>query len=109
MSKPSSQSAYVIAYVAIRDKILSGELEGGTKLVEERLAEEIGVSRTPVREAIRRLEQEGLIKKKRVANPTESDLRHLFQVRIILEGQAARTAATYMSEEDLALLSECIH
>ncbi|TDL32930.1 GntR family transcriptional regulator [Jeotgalibacillus sp. S-D1] len=108
MTNPSATSAYVIAYETIRDKILNGELEGGTKLVEERLAEELGVSRTPVREAIRRLEQEGLIKKKRVVKPTESDLRHLFQVRMILEGHAVRTAAAYMTEEELEQLAQCV-
>ncbi|AJD90230.1 GntR family transcriptional regulator [Jeotgalibacillus malaysiensis] len=108
MSKPSS-SAYVLAYETIRDRILNGELEGGTKLTEERLAEELGVSRTPIRESIRRLEQEGLIKKKRVVKPTESDLRHMFQVRMILEGHAARTAAAYMTDDELTALAECIH
>nr|WP_107727683.1 GntR family transcriptional regulator [Desmospora activa] len=108
MTRTSSQSAYLHAYEAIRDKILSGELPSGSKLVEERLAKELGVSRTPVREAIRQLEQEGLIKQKRVVNPTESDLRNIFQVRILLEGYAARAAATYMDEASLLCLDECI-
>ena len=109
MSKPLSQSAYVIAYEAIRDKILNGELEAGTKLVEERLAEEIGVSRTPVRESIRRLEQEGLSKGKYVVCRPGRGVPLRFQVRMILEAQAVRTAATYMSEEDLELLAKYIH
>lgn len=108
LTRPTSQSAYLHAYEAIRDKILNGELPSGTKLVEERLAKELGVSRTPVRESIRKLEQEGLIQQKKVVNPTEADLRNIFQVRILLEGFSARTAATYISEESLRCLHECI-
>ncbi len=108
MAKQSTQHAYIKAYEIIRDKILSGEIKGGTKLIEERLADDIGVSRTPIRESIRRLEQEGLISKKKVIQPTESDLRHSFQVRILLEGEAARSAASYMSENHLEVLSQCV-
>jgi DNA-binding GntR family transcriptional regulator len=108
LTKKTPQLNYIQAYESIRDKILNGELTGGTKLTEERLAEELGVSRTPVREAIRKLEQEGLVKQKRVVNPSVSDLRHLFHVRILLEGNAARLAASYMTEEALVRLKECI-
>ncbi|WP_028609770.1 GntR family transcriptional regulator [Paenibacillus harenae] len=108
MTKQSSQAAYNHCYEQIRDRILNGELPGGIKLVEERLAEEMGVSRTPVRESIRRLEQEGLIKQKRVVNPTDDELRHIFQVRILLEGFASRCAASYMDEATLNKLQQCI-
>lgn len=108
MTKKTTQLAYVQAYEYIRDRILSGELERGTKLVEERLAEEMGISRTPVRDSIRKLEQEGLIKQKRVVNPTDMDLRDLFQVRMLLEGFAAAHCATYMKDEDLQKLKRCV-
>lgn len=108
MAKKETQLAYVHAYEYIRDRILSGELERGTKLVEERLAEELGISRTPIRDSIRKLEQEGLIKEKRVVNPSDMDLRHVFQVRILLEGFAARHCATYLSEDALARLKFCV-
>lgn len=108
MGKRESRLAYVQAYEYVRDKILSGELERGTKLVEERLAEEMGISRTPVRESIRKLEQEGLIKQKRVVNPSDMDLRHIFQVRMLLEGYAARHCASYMTEEALEKLKRCV-
>lgn len=101
-------TAQTIAYEMIRDRIFNGEYAGGTKLVEERLAEEVGVSRTPVREAIRRLEQEGLIKRKRVIKPTEMDFRHLFEMRMLVESHAAYTAASYMLEEDIEKLRECV-
>ncbi|WP_203332563.1 GntR family transcriptional regulator [Planococcus beigongshangi] len=108
MANKATQLAYVQAYEYIRDRILSGELERGTKLVEERLAEEMGISRTPVRDSIRKLEQEGLIKEKRVVNPSDMDLRHVFQVRILLEGFAARHCATYITEESLERLNHCV-
>jgi DNA-binding GntR family transcriptional regulator len=109
LKKKTQQHAYLQSYEYIRDQILNGELERGTKLIEEKLAVELGVSRTPIRESIRKLEQEGLVKQKRVVNPTDMDLRHYFQVRILLEGFAAKSAATYMNEHDLNQLKECIH
>ena len=108
MSTKKHQLAYIQVYEYIRDKILHGKIERGTKLTEEKLATEFGVSRTPVREAIRKLEQEGLIKQKKVVNPTEKDLRDYFQVRILLESYAARTAAIFMRDEDRKKLEECI-
>lgn len=101
-------TAQLQAYEIMRDQILDGTYPGGMKLVEARLAEEIGVSRTPIREAIRRLEQEGLIKRKKVYKPTETDLRHLFQMRILIECHAAKMAASYMIEEDIKELESCI-
>jgi DNA-binding GntR family transcriptional regulator len=104
----ASRPAYHQSYVIIRDKILNGEIPGGTKIVEEKLAAELGVSRTPIRESIRKLEQEGLIIKKRVVKPTEKDLRNMFQVRILLEGYSAKCAAAYLNEEDLGILCQCV-
>lgn len=108
MVKKDTAHAYIKAYEYIRDRILNGELERGTKLVEEKLATEIGISRTPVRESIRKLEQEGLINQKRVVNPSDMDLRHIFQVRILLEGFAARYCSSYMTEEALAKLKTAV-
>lgn len=104
----STKTAQLKAYTTIRDHILNGTYPGGMKLTEVRLAEEIGVSRTPIREAIRRLEQEGLIRNKKVYKPTETDLRHLFQMRMLIECYAAKKAATYMLEEDLEKLRRSI-
>ena len=106
--RKKSKPAYQKSYEMIRDKILDGELPGGTKIVEEKLATELGFSRTPIRESIRKLENEGLIKNKLVVKPTEKDLRHIFQVRILLEGYSAKCAATYLSEGDLQALKECV-
>ncbi|TQR20006.1 GntR family transcriptional regulator [Psychrobacillus vulpis] len=104
----NSRSAYHQAYEVIRDRILNGDMPGGTKIVEEKLAAELGFSRTPIRESLRQLSNEGLIVNKKVVKPTEKDLRNLFQVRILLEGFSAKSAATYLPEEDLNCLSKCI-
>ena len=106
--RKKSKPAYQKSYEIIRDKILDGELPGGMKIVEEKLANELGFSRTPIRESIRKLENEGLIVNKLVVKPTEKDLRHIFQVRILLEGYSAKCAATYLSENHLQTLKECV-
>ncbi|MBT2657526.1 GntR family transcriptional regulator [Bacillus sp. ISL-18] len=103
-----SRPAFHQSYEIIRDKILNGELPGGTKIVEEKVAAELGVSRTPIRESIRKLEQEGLIVNKRVVKPTEKDLRNMFQVRILLEGFSAKCAASYLQEDELESLYNCV-
>ncbi len=63
MTNKKAKTAQIYAYETVRDRILQGKYEGQTKLIEDKLAKELQISRTPVREAIRRLEQEGLIKK----------------------------------------------
>lgn len=103
-----SRHAYHQSYEIIRDMILHGKIPHGTKIVEDKLATELGVSRTPIRESIRRLEQEGLIKGKKVVSPSEKDLRNMFQVRMLLEGYSAQCAATYLQESELVSLWECV-
>ncbi|WP_158734671.1 GntR family transcriptional regulator [Alteribacillus sp. YIM 98480] len=109
MNKNEKKTSQLYAYKQIRDKILNGEYEGGTKLTEMNLAESIGVSRTPIREAIRRLEQEGLIKNKKVFKPTETDIRHLFEMRILIESFSAKKAARYMIDDQIEQLRACVH
>ena len=82
----------------LRHAILSGRLKPGERLVEERLADELGVSRNPVREAIRALASEGLIevtarRGAAVATMTEQEARETIELRALLEGQNARLAA----------------
>ena len=101
-------AAQALAYEKIREQIVTGNYPGGMKLIEERLAEEIGVSRTPVREAIRRLEQEGLVRRKKVFKPSAKELRDHFKMRILIEAHAARMAATYMIDDDLEELKETV-
>lgn len=86
------------AYSAIRGMILSGELASGAQLSEESLAERCGVSRTPVRDALRRLESELFIRRSGsqrsfVAEWSLDDLEDAFELRAMLEGLAASRAA----------------
>jgi DNA-binding GntR family transcriptional regulator len=97
------------AYDAIRNMILSGELPAGTQLGEEALAEKCGVSRTPVREALRRLEADMLVartdtQRSYVPEWSLDDVRDAFHLRAMLEGYAARRAAERMTSDSLARL-----
>jgi len=84
-------------YEALRRSILDGELPPGHRLRSDALATDLNVSRTPVREALRKLEAEGLVNASRlglvVRQLTEEDLTEIFYLREALEGMAARLAA----------------
>lgn len=104
-------SAVDIAYQKIRRLILTGELRSGDKLLEGRLAEQAGVSRTPVREALNRLNAEGLVVLERyrrgyVASFSFDEVAEIFRLRAILEGHAAGRAATRISAAELIKLEE---
>jgi DNA-binding GntR family transcriptional regulator len=97
---PALQIASVVdhVYVAIRERIRDGALARGARVHQEDLAAELGVSRTPVREALRRLAAEGLVEMHtnrgaRVADVSESDMRASYEARLIVEPGAARLAA----------------
>lgn len=97
------------AYRTIRQRIMDGSFAPGTPLREEMLAGEIGVSRTPIRDALRRLLADGLVESERnrgtfVAEITTDDLLEVYQLRATLEGFAARRAATRITAEELAEL-----
>jgi len=99
------------AYVAIRRAIVTGDLAEGERLIEQRLAADLALSRTPVREAISRLILEGFVEKQqgyttRVAAFPTDEIEQIFEIRRLLEGYAARRAATYATEEHVAALSE---
>ncbi len=99
------------AYAEIRRRILNGELSAEAPLSEYQLAEELGLSRTPVREAVKRLEREGLVQSipnrgTFVAKLTAQDISEIYQVREQLEGFAARIAAETMSDESIKRLEE---
>jgi DNA-binding GntR family transcriptional regulator len=85
-------------FARLRQAILAGELKPGTRLVERELAAQLGVSRTPVREAFRKLELEGLVSQTGrrtlvVTQVSAQDMREVFQIRAALEGLAAAMAA----------------
>ncbi|MCY4304865.1 MAG: GntR family transcriptional regulator [Aestuariivita sp.] len=104
-------SAAEHAYLQIRIRILSGELEAGTRLKEHVLAEELGISRTPVRSAITRLIHEGFVKRgegysTRVASFPDQELDQIFEIRRRLECYAASQAALLASEQQIQHLDE---
>ncbi len=95
-----------IVFEYLRNSILNGELEPGERLMELQLAQQLGVSRTPVREAIRKLELEGLVemiprKGAYVADVSIKDILDILEVRMFLEGLAAYFAAERMSDEEI--------
>lgn len=95
-------------YDQIRADIVSGDLAPGTALVELTMADRYGTSRTPIREALRRLEQDGLVERAdrgmRVRMRSSEEILEIYDVRISLETTAARWAAERRTELDLARL-----
>lgn len=88
-----------LAYERLTEALLSGELSPGDRLVQDSLALRLGISRTPVREALQRMEREGTIRAAAgrgyvVPELTRADIGHLYEVREAVEGQAARLVAT---------------
>ncbi|MGE5598300.1 MAG: GntR family transcriptional regulator [Bacteroidota bacterium] len=95
-----------LVFEALREAIVKGVLKPGERMMEIQLAEEMGVSRTPVREAIRKLELEGLVamvprKGAYVASLSMKDIVEVFEIRGALEGLAAELAAERITEEEL--------
>ncbi len=95
-----------IVFETLRDAIINQVLEPGERLMEIQMADEMGVSRTPVREAIRKLELEGLVimvprKGAYVAGISVKDIHEVFEVRTSLEGLAASLAAQRITPEEL--------
>ena len=100
-----------VVFNTLRQAILKGELKPGERLMEIQLADRLGVSRTPVREAIRKLELEGLVvmiprKGAEVASITESDLQDVLEVRRALEELAGSKACERITKEELVKLKE---
>jgi DNA-binding GntR family transcriptional regulator len=108
---PLVRNASVAATELIREAIVDGRLAPGQRLKEEELARELGISRTPVREALLVLQSEGLV----AAEPNRGatvrahdaeDLDDLYQLRALLEGYAARRAASRITPQALTVLRE---
>lgn len=92
-----------IVFQTLRNAIITGELQPGERLMETQLGERLGVSRTPIREAIRKLELEGLVvmvprKGAQVAQFTEKDIQDVLEVRGALEALAAKIACKRMDD-----------
>lgn len=95
-----------IVFETLREAIINQTLKPGERLMEIQLAEEMGVSRTPVREAIRKLELEGLVvmvprKGAYVAGISMKDIHEVYELRSALEALAASLAAVRISDEEL--------
>jgi DNA-binding GntR family transcriptional regulator len=101
------------AYELIRAAIVEGRYHPGQRIVEQRVSEEFEISRTPVREALHRLEAEGLVISERnrgaIVRPiTMDDIYDLYEVRARLESLAAERAAKRVGAEDLVRLDDAI-
>ena len=100
-----------VVFKTLRQAILTGELKPGERLMEIHLANKLGVSRTPIREAIRQLELEGLVimvprKGAQVASITEKSLTDVLEVRLALEKLAVELACKRISYEQKEILKE---
>ncbi len=98
----------------LREDILSGKYKEGDELKEVAIGEELGVSRTPVREAFRQLELEGLIqiipnKGAYVTGITEKDVKDIYMIRSLLEGLCARWACEHITKEQMEEMEENIY
>ena len=105
-AQPFPGTTQQLACQYLRSRIHSGHYTGGDRINPARVAEELGISRMPVREALRQLDAEGLvtIRPNRgaiVTVLTASDVRELFEIRAALEGMAGRLAVPYLSDDVL--------
>ncbi len=112
-SKKHGISAREKTYDYLKANILSGHFIPGERLAEEHLAEELGVSRTPVREALHKLEQEGLIEPLesrgfRVPQDSPEEIEDLFDIRTVLEGYTLKIICERITDEQIAMLEEII-
>lgn len=109
----SQESLRSKVFNSILDDILSGKLKPGETLIESKLAEEFGVSRTPIREALKQLELEGLVvslpnRRVTVKGISEKDIDDIYVIRKRIEGLAARWATENISEEQLEELRNIV-
>ena len=100
-------------YEQLKADILSGRLLPGERLAEEHLAEELGVSRTPVREALHKLEQDGLIEPLGsrgfcIPHDSPEEVADLFHLRTVLEGYTLRLICDRITGEQMKMLEEAI-
>ncbi len=100
-------------YRELRDAILHGKLEPGARLNQDELARQLGVSRAPIRDALTRVETEGLVetasrKGMRVVSMTLEKLRNIFELRAVLDSYSHRLACERISAEELARLQAIV-
>lgn len=99
-----------LAYQALRDAVLSGEMKPGARLNQDELAKRLGVSRAPIRDALNRLEAEGLVKTLSraggvvVAEISEQEMVDIYELRTILDSASTRLACERMRDDDVTRL-----
>lgn len=111
LSEPPSLDK--LAYEKIKQAILTFQFLPNQALVEGELAAQLGISKTPVRDALMRLEKEGLVtrvpyKGTYVSDINNQDMANIFQIRIVLEGLAVRLAVEALDEEDFSRMQVLI-
>ncbi len=109
--KKGNKSLTSMIFEKIREDILIGKYVSGEKIVEAKLAEEFGVSRTPVREALKQLELDGLVdnipnRGVMVKGISKQDIDDIFTIRVAIEGIAVKWAIERMDDGDLEKLKE---
>jgi len=112
-AKKKSTSVRTLAYNNLKSDVLAGRFNPGERLTEEHLAKSLGVSRTPVREALHKLESEGLVKPLEsrgfsVARDSREEMEDLFDIRAALEGYAIRLICECIEEKSIAELQELV-
>ncbi|WNS78562.1 GntR family transcriptional regulator [Domibacillus sp. DTU_2020_1001157_1_SI_ALB_TIR_016] len=108
-----SQTLQNHVYEYLHDQIVSGNIPPGQRIVEEKISQETGVSRSPIREAIRRLNSDGLVSVSprggvRVYRASFSDFKYLYECRLSLEPTAAYYAALRMNDKQRDCLSNVV-
>lgn len=114
MKREKGVSLSQVVYDSLEKDILKGVYPSGENLTEMKLCEAFGVSRTPVREALRRLEENGLVqievnKGAVVRGITEQDLKEIYTIRMYIEGLAARWAAENVNDEVVERLRRSVN
>ncbi len=109
----NSSSLRIRVFNAIEDAILNGEYKEGESLNELKLSSELGVSRTPVREALMQLELEGLVnnipnKGAVVVGVSEKDIEDVYAIRMSIEGLAAKLSAEKITDDELKALEKIV-
>lgn len=112
-SEPQSGSLRSRVFTQLQNDILNGRYEPGESLIELKLSEELGVSRTPIREALRQLELEGLVqsipnKGAIVKGVSAQDIQDIYTIRMLIEGLAARWATEKITPRELEELKEAV-
>jgi DNA-binding GntR family transcriptional regulator len=111
-SKPFLPEATVPPYETLKKSILAGDLMPGHPLIEVALAEWVGVSRTPIREALQRLEQDGLVYRSdrglMVRERSPQEILDIYETRVALEATVGRVAAERRTQHDVLILRELL-